>query len=58
MIFTMSFTLTWHMSASKSNLTGLQAESGGLRWGSLLWENALEGLATRGELGLGYRVTK
>jgi ribulose bisphosphate carboxylase small subunit len=30
MIFTMSFNLTWHMSAAKSNLTRLQA--GDLGW--------------------------
>jgi hypothetical protein len=48
MIFTMSFNLTWHMSAAQSNLTRLQAgDLDGLHFGrSPLWKNVLAGLAT------------
>jgi hypothetical protein len=48
MIFTMSFNLTWHMSASQSNLTRLQAGRFGWRHSerSPLWKNVLAGLAT------------
>ena len=44
MIFTMSFNLTWHMSAAKSNLTRLQAgdlggrHSGDRRFGKTCWQ--------------------
>jgi len=44
MIFTMSFNLTWHMSAAKSNLTRLQAGDLAGRIGrSPLWKNVLAG---------------